>query len=248
MDNSDNNEENNVKFANLTFGINTNNGDWLNSSSAMMDFSYALPLNYDNTYIALGFQAAYNFSQLATDGYNVFHKQFDQYGPVGAAITTDPAQIGYTIQYFTGGAGLALFHNGEEKQWYVGWSARHLNQPVTETTFSETFRLPISYGIQLGYSTNISNRASLSGYANFNWQNKFREHVIGATYNLNLNDSSNIVLSFGASWKMSDALIPNIGFQITKNRLSFYYEINFPGTLPSTYKRSAFEFAHRRDF
>lgn len=248
MDNSDDPDEENVKFANLTIGLNLDNGGGLNSSSVMADFSYALPLNYDNTYLALGFQAAYDFSSLMAPGYNFFPKGFDRYGPVGAAMLADPDQTGYTLQYFNGGAGLALFHNGEKSQWYMGLSARHLNQPVTESFDSVPYRLAISYGAQFGLTTTINSHASIGAYAFFNWQGGIYEHLIAAVYNRIPEDSAEFMYSFGLNWKINDAIMPNVGVKFSKNRFFFYYEINPPGTEAFNYSRRAYDLTFRRDF
>ena len=151
---SEKKETDNIPFVNLAIGINADNAsnNALDVSTAMLSLSYALPLNNKNTYLALGFQGNYTFSKVAYSG--SFPGSFDQYGALGAAISSDPLQSGYQYNYFTAGAGVTLFQTTAEKQWYIGGSLRHINQPYTDWTYSA--RLPMNASIQAGYAKSIT--------------------------------------------------------------------------------------------
>jgi Type IX secretion system membrane protein PorP/SprF len=237
-------KEDNIGYADLAVGLNADNSSdgTLKVSTAMMAFSYALPLNYDNTYLAAGLQVAYTFSQVALTNYNLFPNHFDQYGALGSALASDPYQSGYEYDYFTAGIGVAVFHTGIEKQWYVGGSIRHLNQPYTEWT--HTARLSMNDGIQAGYSSAITSEDALGGYAYLNWQGSIHEQVIGALYTRNLDDSSRYNFSLGLGYRVGDALIPNVGLKFGDNRIAFYYEFNVSSGTVSSYNRTAFEFSY----
>jgi len=239
-------EVDNTGFANLSLGINADNsGDkTLNASSGMLALSYALPLNYDNTYIAIGFQGAYVSNRIGLDDYRLFPNQFDKYGAIGSAILSDPYQSGNTYQYFTAGAGLAVFHSGEKRQWYIGASIRRLNQPASIKSYSPDFRLPVNNGIQGGYTTAINDKDVIGGYGNFSWQSGAHEHVIGALFTRNIIDSLNLSVSLGVGWRLGDAILPNIAFTIGDHRLAFCYEFNTSGGSNNYYRR-AFEFSYR---
>jgi hypothetical protein len=237
-------KEDNIGYANLAVGINSDDATngILKVSTAMMAFSYALPLNYDNTYLAAGFQGTYTFSQVALTSYNLFPNHFDQYGALGSAISADPYQSGYEYEYFNAGVGVALFHSGEKKQWYIGGSIRHLNQPYTEWTHST--RLPMNHGVQVGYTTAVTNEDAIGGYGIFTWQGGTHEQLIGAFYTRNLDDSSRYAFSLGIGYRVGDALIPDVGLKIGDNRLAFYYEFNLSGSAFGNYNRTAFEFSY----
>ncbi len=234
--------ENNIGYANLAAGINTDNASnqTLDVSTGMMSLSYALPLNNNNTYLALGFQGTYTFSKVAFSA--ALPNRFDQYGALGAAVTSDPVQSGYEYDYFNAGAGVALFHTSVEKQWYIGASLRHINQPYTDWTYAA--RLPMNRGIQAGYTTIITNEDIIGGYGYFSWQGAVHEQVIGALYTRNLDDSSRYAFSLGLGFRVGDALIPNLALKIGDNRLSFYYEFNVFGNSFINYNRTAFEFSY----
>jgi Type IX secretion system membrane protein PorP/SprF len=207
-----------------------------------MAFSYALPLDYDNTYLAAGFQAAYTFSQISLDNYSSFPGSFDRYGAIGSAILADPYQSGYEYDYFTAGVGVAVFHSGQKKQWFVGGSIRNLNQPYTEWTHS--FRLSMNSGIQASYTTALNHDDAICGYGYFNWEGAVHEQFIGTTYTRNLDDSSRYELSAGLAYRVGDALIPSLGIKFGDNRIGFYYEFNIFGNSLSFYNRTAFEFSY----
>lgn len=237
--------EDNTGFTNLAFGMNADNASngILKVSSAMMAFSYALPLNYDNTYLSAGLQAAYTFSRVGSSGVNYFGGDFDQNGAIGSAISADPFQSGYQFNYFTAGAGASIFHSGTDKQWYVGTSARHLNQPYTEWTRSS--RLSINVGLQAGYSKSITAEDLIGGYSVFNWQGSVHQETIGIDYTRNLSDSAGNAISIGLGYRFRDALIPNIGLKFGKNRVGFHYEYSFGNREFSAYRRTGVEFSYR---
>ncbi len=237
-------QEDNIGYADLAIGLNADNSSagTMKVSTVMMAFSYALPLNYDNTYLAAGFQGAYTFSQVALTGYNLFRNHFDQYGAFGSALSSDPYQSGLQYDYFTAGVGISVFHTGTEKQWYVGGSIRHVNQPYTEWTHNA--KLAMNDGIQAGYTSKITHEDALGGYSYLNWQGSVREQVIGALYTRNLDDSSRYDFSLGLGYRVGDALIPNVGLKFGDSRIAFYYEFVFPGNSANTYNRTAFEFSY----
>jgi hypothetical protein len=242
---SANSYENNTGFSNLTVGMCADNAasGTLKVSSAMMAFSYAIPLNYDNTYLSAGFQAAYTFSQVGYNGVYYFPADFDQNGAIGSAVSADPFQSGYQFNYFTAGAGTSIFHMGTDKQWYVGTSARHLNQPYTEWTRST--RLLMNLGLQAGYSKSISADDAIGGYGVFTWQRSVHQQIIGFKYTRNLNDSADYAISFGLGYRVRDALIPNVELKFGPNLIGFHYEFAFGSGEFRSYRRTGLEFCYR---
>jgi hypothetical protein len=236
-------------FMNLSAGINASSSTngVMNVSAAMLALSYALPLNRNSTYLAAGFQAAYTFSRITYNGYNSFPNQFDPYGPIASAVLTDPYGSGYTYQYFTAGAGVTVFHNDQKRQWYIGSSVRHLNKPLSDPTQPDSYRLPINTGIQAGYTAAFTSEDAFGGYGNFTWQRGVHEHVIGALYTRNLDDSSRSTLSLGIGYRVGDALIPDFGFKTGSNRFAFCYEFDISGNVSGNYNRRSFEFSYTLD-
>jgi len=236
----------NIPFVNLAVGINADNAtnNALNVSTAMLSLSYALPLNHKNTYLSLGFQGNYTFSKVAYSG--SFPGSFDQYGALGAALSSDPLQSGYQYNYFNLGAGVTLFQTTAEKQWYIGASLRHINQPYTDWSYSA--RLPMNAGIQAGYAKAITDVDAINSFGIFTWQGGVREQLIGLSYTRILDDSSRYALSAGISYRVGDALIPNLSLKFGDNRIAFYYEFNIIGSAAAaSYNRTTFEFSYKLD-
>ena len=240
-----NSYEDNTSFSNLAVGMSADNaaGGTLKVSSAMMAFSYAIPLNYDNTYLSAGFQAAYTFSQVGYNGAYFFPADFDQNGAIGSAVSADPLQSGYQFNYFTAGAGASIFHMGTGKQWYVGASGRHLNQPYTEWTLST--RLLMNLGLQVGYSKSITEDDVIGGYGVFTWQGSVHQQIIGLKYIRNLNDSADYAISLGLGYRVQDALIPNVELKFGPNLIGFHYEFALGNGKFSSYRRTGLEFCYR---
>ncbi|MEO6001483.1 MAG: hypothetical protein ABIN89_31815, partial [Chitinophagaceae bacterium] len=172
-------EEENIFFMNLAAGIiadNTGN-KFMNASTAMLSLSYALPLNYNSTYLAIGFQGCYTFNRVGFGSGQQYPAKFDRYGAIAAAMASDPFESGLSYGYLTLGAGGALFHSGQNEQWYIGVSVRHFNHPYTEwTSFA---RMPSNYGIQSAYTIKISSLYAVGCYGNFIWRNGIHEQIIG---------------------------------------------------------------------
>jgi len=251
----------NIFFMNLTAGISTDNsGDkFMNASTAMLALSYALPLNDDNTCLALGFQGNYSFNRFGTGNTYYYPAGFDKFGAFASSMANDPLQSGYSFGYFTVGVGAAVFHTGEQKQWYIGGAIRHFNHPYTE--WSHSVRLSANDGIQAGYTTAISSVDAIGGYGNFSWQAGLQELIIGALYTRKFSDggdsgdnsdstgnnSTNNSVYFGLAYRAGDAVIPNAGLVFGKNQFSFFYEINLSTTTSGPVTRHVFEFSYRRN-
>ncbi len=240
----------NIPFMNLAAGIIADNASdqFMTASTAMLGLSYALPLNDNNTYAAIGIQANYSFNRVGIGSSYHLPANFDKYGALGWALAMDPSASGYNYGYFTAGIGAAVFHGGDRAQWYIGASIRHLNRPYTEWSYSA--RLPSNVGIQSGYSAYISTLNQLSVYGNLSWQNgtaaqTIVQQFIGGRYIHHFNDSTSNAVSFGAGLLAGDALIPDVGLEIGQNRFAFYYEINVPGIQPGNYGRRAVGFSYR---
>ena len=246
---TDTEDDDNSSFMNFGAGLSSDaSGDGsLSVSSAMMTLSYALQLNDDHTWLAIGFQGAYTFTRMQLPSYNYYPDQFDQYGPIASAIAADPTQSGNTYSYFNDGVGLALFHTGAQKQWYIGGSIRHVNQPFTSSQHAIAYQVPMSRSIQAGYTTAISSDDAIGGYGVFNWQGVVHEHLIGVRYTHNLNDSATNTVSFGAGYRLGDALIPDVGCRLGANRFGVCYEINVSSGSYSNYNRKSFDIYYRRD-
>jgi hypothetical protein len=241
-------DDGNSYFFNFSAGIYADNSsnNFFTASTAMFGVSYAIPINYDDTYLALGFQANYSFNRVG-NGYNfALPDQFDKTGALNAARIKDPFESSYNYGYFTAGTGISFFHNGQEEQWYIGGSVRNLNHPYSEWNYSA--RLPSGFGIQGGYTFPISNSAEITTYGNLAWQKNMNEHFFGGRYTRHLNDSTSNAISFGVGYRVGNALIPEAGFQIGRSKLAFHYELNASKFPSANYHRRSYELSFTQNF
>jgi hypothetical protein len=212
----------------------------------MLSLSYALPLNNEGTYLALGFQGNYSFNRVGNGYTSTLPGGFDKTGALYAARLKDPFESGYNRGYFSPGAGVSAFHNAEREQWYVGVSVRNFTHPYTEWNYA--VRLPSAFGIQAGYTFPINGSSDINGYGNFNWQTDLNEHVIGVRYIRHFGDSTDNAFSVAAGYRFGNALLPAAGIQIGRSKLSFCYEFNVAKFPSGNYHRSAYEISYIQDF
>jgi hypothetical protein len=101
-------------------------------------------------------------------------------------------------------------------------------------------------GIQAGYAKAITNADAISSFGIFTWQGGVREQLIGFLYTRNLDDSAQYALSLGISYRVGDALIPNLAIKFGDNQIAFYYEFNIIGSAAAaSYNRTSFEFTYK---
>jgi hypothetical protein len=235
----------NIPFMNLAAGISTDNSSngFMVASTAMMTLSYAMPLNDNNTYFAMGIQGNYSLNRIGNGNTYYFPEKFDKNGALNWSMIMDPNATGLNFGYITAGVGVALFHTGEEKEWYVGGSIKNFNHPYTE--WGRTTRLPSTNGVQFGYKAAISSSIDIWGYGNASWQTGLNEQFIGVRFIRHFNDSTNNTLGFGVGYRAYDALVPEVSFQMGNSRLALYYEINVASLPEGDYRKRAFEISYR---
>ena len=234
----------------------TNTG-FYKGTTGLLGLSYAQPLNRNGLYASVGFQGTLTTNKYGSTG--TFPDQFDQYGPVSGAVTTDPLRAGNKYSFFSLNAGATLFQTGTSFEWYIGGSIRHLNRPFTEVNKLDDFRLNATNGLQAGFTLH-GDRSSFSGYAVGNWKGKASEVLAGAQYQLVLsgdrevneknqsNNDQDVSLSLGCAVRLKDALIPALGFNYNKTRIALHYDMNNSTIRSSGFVRRGFELALTQKF
>lgn len=235
-----------TRYFNIAAAINTTGaaGNLLAASGATLAVTYAIPLDGNGTYISAGFTANYNFNRVGYTRFGGYYPDgFDKQDALGAAITADPYQSGFNFEYFSSGAGVSVFHTGENTQWYAGVSTKNFNHPYTE--WNRTKRLESTNGVQAGYTTAINEVAAVGGYTNLSWHNGVYEHFLGAAYTRNIGDSAAYKVTGGIGVRLGDALVPNVALTFKNKHVSFFYDLNLPNSNYKLYRRSAYSFSLR---
>lgn len=229
------------------------NTGFYKSTTGVLGLSYAQPLNRNGLFASVGFQGAYVSNKYGVSG--TFPDQFDQFGPIAGAATTDPLRAGNTYNYFSLNVGASIFKSGGNVDWFLGGSARHLNRPYTEVSKLDDFRLSPTVGLQGGLTLR-ADRSRFSLYGTGNMKGKAAEWLMGAQYHLVVSGDASqvstsnqlVMLSIGCGVRLKDALIPNIGITYHKTRVGLHYDMNSSSIYTSGFSRRGFELALTQKF
>lgn len=239
----------NKSYGTLSLGgaFDKSNNSLYRNNLGLLGYSYAQKLNDKGVYMAAGFQGTITNYRFGANG--TFQDQYDQYGPIRGGLSNDPLRFGRRYTYFSLNAGWSLFKQSERSDWYVGLSMRHVNRPYTEETKDKNWRLPITTGAQAGVSLkNDFSRVDLFGIMNV--KAKANEWIGGIRYNFLLGDNradeslsvnQNVILGFGALYRINDAIIPEIQLSVGKTSIGLHYDMNMSGIRAAGFTRRGFE-------
>ena len=124
----------------------------------------------------------------------------------------------------------------EKHNLQAGLSFLHINQPNLSYYESEDILLPIKINAYFSDLITISYNYSLSPSIFFQKQDKFLEFVIGGDYNINLSEtvSSSKILSFGAYYRVIDAMIVMAKYNYNNFHFGISYDLNLSRLTPAS--------------
>jgi type IX secretion system PorP/SprF family membrane protein len=213
---------------------------------ALAGMSYAQRLSAKEIYLAAGFQGSLTQNTFSYSGTS-FPDQYSPNGPT-ANPTNDPINITRINSWYSINAGLSLFKNTEERDWYIGLSLRHANRPFTDEAKTVDFRMPRNWSLQSGI-TFKSKRDQILLQTLVHLKARAYEYLLGARYTLNLNPLGfNGDIGLGLSCRLQDAIIPNLRFRVGSSVFSFFYDKNISGIDAAGYTRRGFELSLVQQF
>lgn len=218
------------------------NRGFFKNSTGLLGLSYSQRLSDDLVYLSAGFQGTMTRSNFGPTG-GLFPDQFDEYGPLPTG-TQDPLRAGRSYNWMSLNAGLSLYQNTEEKEWYIGASVRHINRPFTDEQKTDDFRIAPTLGAQVGLTVKGENN-QMGVYAIANWKAEAYEYLIGAKLSKTIdagegkNDGS--AIGAGVALRLRDAVIPNLQLRLNKTTIGLHYDMNISGLKASGYSRQGFE-------
>lgn len=129
---------------------------------------------------------------------------------------------------------------------YMGLSYYHLTQPV-ETFLNDDHKIHGRTSLYLGGSFDLNENIVL--YASGLWQNQasMNEYVGGGAVGFVLNPGhdrefvKNTVLYLGGWYRYNDAIAPYIGFEWSKMKLGFSYDVTTSGATSATNGQGGYE-------
>ena len=132
-----------------------------------------------------------------------------------------PSQINTSVAYMDFNLGAIAYY----KNMLVGVSAHHITQP--DVGLEGSSKLPVKYGIQLGYSFVIK-KTVLSPFAYFVQQQTFQSLIVGT--NVLLFNHLNVALSY----RNSSSVISNIGYQNKWFKINYSYDFGISKVFPNS--------------
>lgn len=129
---------------------------------------------------------------------------------------------------------------------YLGFSYYHMTQPV-ETFLNDNHKIHGRSSVYLGGSFDLNENIVL--YASGLWQNQAAasEYIAGGAVGFVLNPGhdrefvKNTLLYLGGWYRYQDALAPYVGFEWSKMKLGFSYDVNLSGFTSATNGKGAYE-------
>jgi type IX secretion system PorP/SprF family membrane protein len=227
----------------------TNDGI-LNNSLGTLGISYAVPIGRHETYLAVGFQAQYYQSSFNVAGVsNAFGDQFNAYGPIEGAPSSDRLASGWNYGHFNLNGGLSVFSNGRYDKWYIGASVAQVNQPYAYKIKSDSTRLKPDIGIQGGYKFTTKDDDEVAFYMAMNWEGPAYRHYYELIYTKAIPGvAGGAAVGLGLGYRYNDALVPNIELRYQKLTMGILYDVNISTISASGIARDGLELALKMDF
>jgi type IX secretion system PorP/SprF family membrane protein len=227
----------------------TNDGI-LNNSLGTLGISYAVPIGRHETYLAAGFQAQYYQSSFNVAGVsNAFGDQFNAYGPIENAASSDRLATGWNYGHFNLNGGLSVFSNGQYDKWYLGASVAQVNQPYAYKIKSDSTRLKPDIGIQGGYKFTTKDDDEVAFYMAMNWEGPAYRHYYELIYTKAIPGvAGGAAVGLGLGYRYNDALVPNVELRYQKLTMGILYDVNISTISASGIARDGLELALKMDF
>jgi Type IX secretion system membrane protein PorP/SprF len=227
----------------------TNDGI-LNNSLGTLGISYAVPIGRHETYLAAGFQAQYYQSSFNVAGVsNAFGDQYNAYGPIEGAPSSDRLATGWNYGHFNLNGGLSVFSNGRYDKWYIGGSVMQVNQPYAYKIKSDSTRLKPDIGIQGGYKFTTKDDDEVAFYMAMNWEGPAYRHFYELIYTKAIPGvSGGAAVGLGLGYRYNDALVPNVELRYQKLTMGILYDVNISTISASGIARDGLELSLKMDF
>lgn len=227
----------------LGFGLSLLNDKTLEgavqNSSISVTTAYNLSLDQDNVHsIGLGFLGVYNQRQINFNKLT-FENQlttggFDPSLPIGELLPEG------NKSYFDMGAGAVYHASLEDKSFFVGFSVFNILKKK-ELYLDPEFILPQRYAFIGGGDLDIGVNGILYYSMNYQHQGSANEITIGASYGIQLGDTKKNIISLGSWYRLKDAIIPYIGYQLGGLQTGFSFDYTTSKLKTGGQTRNGFE-------
>lgn len=153
-------------------------------------------------------------------------KFFDNTLPTSVVLTTND------VSYLDVHAGINYAYFPQENVYFnAGYSIQHVNRPK-ETFFSDNSnngRIPMRHTGFVNGIFKLNDRVIVNPNAYFSTQARATELVLGMFANYNLGENGGKQLLAGLYYRLGDAVIPMVGFEIRNIQFAFSYDVTLSG-------------------
>jgi type IX secretion system PorP/SprF family membrane protein len=215
----------------------------LQTNSIGMSAAYNVGLDkYGVNTLGLGIQGTYN--QRRVDFSNLtFGNQFGSTGynpslPIGETL---PSSSDINDSYFDVNAGIIYNALMKDKAFFVGASVYNIVKHQDNFLSSE-FKMPTRYMLQAGSQFKAGEEGNMYFSLTHMGQAKANETIFGGAYGLQLtNEEIKKEITFGAWYRLKDALIPYVGYYNNGFRLGLSYDYTVSSAKTGAEIRNAYE-------
>ncbi len=167
-------------------------------------------------------------------------KFFDNTLPTTVVLTNN------NVSYFDMQAGMNYAYFPQENVYFnAGYSIMHVNRPK-ETFFSDNTnngRIPMRHSAFVNGIFKLNDRVLVNPNAYFSMQARATELVFGLNGNYGLSEYGEKQLLAGVYYRLGDAVIPMVGFQLNNLQFMFSYDATLSTLSKFNNYRGALEFS-----
>lgn len=202
-----------------------------------LNFHKSLSQN-TNRYLSLGFMAG--AVQRGIDPSKITtNSQYEGLG-IGENITS------YQYRYFDGSVGMSFntqLNSNINNNMFVGVAYHHFNKPKNTFYRNNIITLVPKWVVSTGVKFSVTNTSALTLQGDYSTQGNFKETIVGAMYDLNLDESDKpqYILHFGTFFRWNDAIIPVVKLDYRPFAVSLSYDVNISSLRTSSRGRGGFE-------
>ena len=167
-------------------------------------------------------------------------KFFDNSLPTSVVLTTN------NVSYLDVHAGMNYAYFPRENIYInAGYSIQHVNRPK-ETFFNDNTnngRIPMRHTGFVNAILKVNDRVIINPNAYFSTQARASELVFGINANYNLSEYGEKQLLAGVYYRLGDALVPMVGFELKSIQFAFSYDVTLSSLSKFNNYRGASEFS-----
>lgn len=195
---------------------------------------------YNNGYLSVSYKARLTEYKIISGGFQLgmLNRGIDpgkfqygnQYNPIIGYDPTIPSNEQFLRNNATaldGSIGLMYFDAEPDKAMnaFLGVSMYHPTQPRNQfLTNGNNNKIPIRYAVHGGVRMRMSDKVDLTPHAVLLRQGDANEITGGLSLNMQIQDGADLLL--GTTYRLNDAVAPNIGIHLNGLTIGFSYDIN----------------------